>query len=104
MASPAFGELEFLRELADGAGHLVHFVAQRVQALGNVEPVLLALVLGGMMEQSFRQALTLSRGDLTTFVGSPTTATLAVLSVLSLSLPFLLPRLKLLLRGDGQDS
>jgi len=34
-------------------------------------PLVVGLVLGTFMERSFRQALILSRGDLTEFVGSP---------------------------------
>jgi putative tricarboxylic transport membrane protein len=44
-------------------------------------PLVLALVLGGMMEQSFRQAMTLSGGNPKIFVGSVLTISLAALSV-----------------------
>jgi putative tricarboxylic transport membrane protein len=57
-------------------------------------PLVLALVLGGMMEQSFRQAMTISDGDLGIFVGSGITVTLVVLSVISIVLPFILNRFK----------
>jgi len=39
-------------------------------------PLLLGLVLGPMMEENFRRALLLSRGDFTTFVTSPLSASL----------------------------
>jgi putative tricarboxylic transport membrane protein len=51
-------------------------------------------VLGGIMEQSFRQAMTISGGNPKIFLGSTITVTLVVLSVISISLPFILPRLK----------
>jgi putative tricarboxylic transport membrane protein len=46
------------------------------------------------MEQSFRQALTISDGDPMVFVSSPISATLVLMAILSLALPFLIPRLK----------
>ena len=58
-----------------------------------VPPLVLSFVLGGLMEQSFRQALTISDGSLRIFVGSSITVTLLVLSVASLTLPFLISRL-----------
>ena len=59
-----------------------------------VAPMVLSLVLGGIMEQSFRQAMTISGGNPKIFVGSTITVTLVALSALSVALPFLLPRLK----------
>jgi len=44
-------------------------------------PLLLGLVLGPMMEENFRRALLLSRGDFSTFVTRPLSATLLVLSL-----------------------
>ena len=46
MPPPAFGELEFLRQLADRAAHLIDPGGERVQALAHIEPVPLALVRG----------------------------------------------------------
>ncbi len=57
-------------------------------------PMVLSLVLGGIMEQSFRQAMTISGGNPAVFVKSAICQTLVALSVLSVLLPFLLPRLK----------
>jgi putative tricarboxylic transport membrane protein len=57
-------------------------------------PMVLSLVLGGIMEQSFRQAMTISGGNPKIFVGSVICVTLVALSVLSILLPLLLPRLK----------
>ncbi|MBI3041376.1 MAG: tripartite tricarboxylate transporter permease [Betaproteobacteria bacterium] len=59
-----------------------------------VAPMVLSLVLGGMMEQSFRQAMTISGANPKIFVGSAICLVLLALSVLSVALPFLLPRLK----------
>ena len=65
-----------------------------------VAPLVLSLVLGGIMEQSFRQAMTISGGDPVVFVSSGITVTLVVLSVISISMPFILPRLKALKRAS----
>jgi putative tricarboxylic transport membrane protein len=59
-----------------------------------VAPLVLSLVLGGMMEQSFRQAMTISGGDLKIFYGSAITVTLLVMSLISVLLPFIIPRLR----------
>jgi putative tricarboxylic transport membrane protein len=59
-----------------------------------IPPLVLSLVLAGIMEQSFRQALTLSDGSLSVFVGSGISATLVVMSIISLAMPFLIPRLR----------
>jgi putative tricarboxylic transport membrane protein len=59
-----------------------------------VAPMVLSLVLGGIMEQSFRQAMTISGANPIVFVKSPICQTLVALSILSIVLPFLLPRLK----------
>jgi putative tricarboxylic transport membrane protein len=59
-----------------------------------VAPMVLALVLGGIMEQSFRQAMTISGANPIVFVKSPICQTLVALSIISIVLPFLLPRLK----------
>jgi putative tricarboxylic transport membrane protein len=54
-----------------------------------VAPLVLALVLGGTMEQSFRQAMTISSGSPQIFVNSAVTMTLAALSVLVIGLPLI---------------
>ena len=53
-----------------------------------VAPLVLSLVLAGIMEQSFRQAMTLSDGSLAVFAGSGITITLLAMSVASVLLPF----------------
>ncbi|MBI4204867.1 MAG: tripartite tricarboxylate transporter permease [Betaproteobacteria bacterium] len=65
-----------------------------------VAPLVLSLVLGGIMEQSFRQAMTISGGNPKIFLGSTITVTLVVLSVISIALPFVLPRLKALKQSE----
>lgn len=66
-----------------------------------VAPLVLSLVLGGIMEQSFRQAMTISGGDVKVFYGSTITVTLLVMSVISVLLPFIIPKLRAL--GSSGD-
>jgi len=70
---------------------LAGYIASKIQL--PIAPLVLGMVLGGMMEQSFRRALTISSGDLVIFVSSPISATLMVAAVLSLVLPVALPHL-----------
>ena len=67
-----------------------------------VAPLVLSLVLGGMMEQSFRQAMTISGANPKIFFGSAITITLVLMSVISILLPFILPMLKKY-KEDGKD-
>src|SRR4051812_12473140 len=62
-------------------------------------PMVLALVLGGIMEQSFRQAMTISGADPKVFVGSGICITLLVLAVVMVLLPVVLPRLRAMKAG-----
>jgi putative tricarboxylic transport membrane protein len=55
-----------------------------------VAPLVLSLVLGGIMEQSFRQAMTISGGNPKIFWGSTINVTLLVLSVISIATPFIM--------------
>ena len=66
-----------------------------------VAPLVLSLVLGGIMEQSFRQAMTISGGEVKIFYGSVITVTLLLMSVISVLLPFIIPRLRAL--GSSGD-
>jgi putative tricarboxylic transport membrane protein len=59
-----------------------------------VAPLVLSLVLGGMMEQSFRQAMTISGGNPQIFFNSAITMTLVVMSAISVLTPFILARFK----------
>ena len=71
-----------------------------------ITPLVLGLVLGDLLEQSFRQSLTLSDGSLSIFVGSPITVTLLLLSAVSLLWPLVasrIRRLKQLPAGKSSD-
>jgi putative tricarboxylic transport membrane protein len=57
-------------------------------------PMVLSLVLGGTMEQSFRRALTISSGDPTIFVGSITSIVLIAMALASLFLPLISRQIK----------
>lgn len=58
-----------------------------------VTPVILALVLGGILEENFRRALTMSGGDFSIFYTKPISLTLLLMAVLSLGSPLLVNRL-----------
>jgi putative tricarboxylic transport membrane protein len=59
-----------------------------------VAPLVLSLVLGGMMEQSFRQALTISGADYSVFVRSPICIVLLCCSAIALAVPLVAPLLR----------
>jgi putative tricarboxylic transport membrane protein len=59
-----------------------------------VAPLVLSLVLGGIMEQSFRQAMTISGADPGVFVRSPICVLLLVCAAVALSVPLLAPVLR----------
>jgi putative tricarboxylic transport membrane protein len=61
-------------------------------------PLVLALVLGPMMENAFRRSMVIAEGDLSVFVKRPISATFLILSLLILLSPFFLKKGKL--RGD----
>ncbi len=69
-----------------------------------VAPMVLALVLGDMMEQSFRQAMTISGGSPKILIGSTISIVLVALSVVSALLPFVLPKLKAWREGAEADA
>ncbi|MCP3027916.1 tripartite tricarboxylate transporter permease [Halobacillus sp. A5] len=52
-------------------------------------PFILAFILGGMMEQSLRQALTASNGDYSVFVTEPISLTLLIISLLTFVVPMI---------------
>jgi putative tricarboxylic transport membrane protein len=58
-----------------------------------VAPIILALVLGGILEENFRRALIVSGGDYAIFVTQPISALLLVMAALSLMSPYILNRL-----------
>ena len=53
-------------------------------------PFILAFILGGMMEQSFRQALTISNGSLAIFIERPISTVLLLIALASLIVPYFL--------------
>lgn len=61
-------------------------------------PLVLAFVLGRMVEESLRQSLILSRGSLTIFLSRPISAALLLAAFVLILLPFVTPRIKGLLR------
>ncbi|GAA4157858.1 tripartite tricarboxylate transporter permease [Phytohabitans flavus] len=63
-----------------------------------IAPVILGLILGPMMEEQFRRALSLANGDFGVFVSRPLTVVLLSLAVLALVVPYV-PRL--LARGKA---
>lgn len=65
---------------------LIGVVLNRAQI--PIPPLILALIIGYQMEQSFRQVLLVSRGDYGLFFASPIAKSLLALSILSLLLPF----------------
>lgn len=52
-------------------------------------PLILAAIVGNSMEQSFRQTLTISDGDLSAFLNSGVSIVLLILTVLSIAFPFI---------------
>jgi putative tricarboxylic transport membrane protein len=57
-------------------------------------PLVLALVLGPLMEKSLRQALISAQGDVMTFVERPISATLLALAAILFAAPFVKPLLR----------
>jgi putative tricarboxylic transport membrane protein len=47
-------------------------------------PVIIGMILGPLAEQNFRQAMTISQGDMTTFLTRPLSLTLLVLAAIAL--------------------
>ena len=66
-----------------------------------IAPLVLSLVLGTTMEQSFRQAMTISSGDPGIFWSSAITVTLLALSVISVLAPIALGRAKAMRGADA---
>ena len=64
---------------------LLGYVMRRLKY--DSAPLVLALVLGPMMERSFREAMMISKGDLAVFLTRPISATLLTVGVLVMALP-----------------
>jgi putative tricarboxylic transport membrane protein len=57
-----------------------------------VEPLILGLILGGRMEQAYRQALIISQGSNLTFIEKPISLALLLCAVVFLALPIILKK------------
>jgi putative tricarboxylic transport membrane protein len=58
-------------------------------------PMVLALVLGPMLEEALRQSLILSRGDFSIFVSRPVSLGFLIVALLLLAIPIITQRKKL---------
>lgn len=67
-------------------------------------PFILAFVLGDLLEENFRMALTISRGDWMVFFGNPVVVGLLLLAALSVILPNLNKFKKKTKRKDLDES
>ncbi|TFG43424.1 MAG: hypothetical protein E4H48_02425 [Syntrophobacterales bacterium] len=67
----------------------------------DLAPLVLALVLGPMMERSFREAMMISRGDLSIFLNRPIAGTILLVGVLVLLGPILIAWIKPLIIRAG---
>jgi putative tricarboxylic transport membrane protein len=77
--------------LAAGAGLLGYYLRRNKYP---IEPLILGLILGGRMEQAYRQALIISKGSNLIFFTKPISLTLLVGAVLFLFLPTFLAKAK----------
>lgn len=68
-----------------------------------IAPLVLAIIVGGDMEQNFRMALTSSNGSLSIFFSSGISITLIVLTVLSLFYPIVINKFKKKSRNDDKE-
>jgi putative tricarboxylic transport membrane protein len=75
--------------LAAGAGLLGYYLRRNKYP---IEPLILGLILGGRMEQAYRQSLIISKGSNLIFLAKPISLALLVGAVLFLFLPSLLAR------------
>jgi putative tricarboxylic transport membrane protein len=66
-------------------------------------PLVLAFVLGRMVEESLRQSLVLSRGSLMIFLSRPISAAFLVAAAVVVLVPFVAPRFKRPVRITGDD-
>lgn len=70
---------------------LAGFIMKKVNI--PTAPLILAVIVGNTMEQSFRQAIRISDGDLGIFVGSTLALSLIVITVLSILFPIIKEKL-----------
>ena len=59
-----------------------------------IEPLILGLILGGRMEQAYRQALIISKGSLAIFLEKPISLSLLICALLFMLLPTILAKSK----------
>lgn len=79
---------------------IVGYVFEKVDI--PLAPLVLSVVLGSLLEQSFRRALTISGGSLDIFWHSPICMVLLALSVVSLAFPLMAPRLARYFRSENE--
>jgi putative tricarboxylic transport membrane protein len=87
--SLSYSEVDLL--LTGGAGLLGYYMRMHKYP---IEPLVLGLILGGRMEQAYRQALIISKGSLAIFLERPISLGLLIAAVLFLMLPTLLAKSK----------
>ncbi len=86
--------------LMTGFGLLGYFLRRLKYDLA---PLVLALVLGPMMERSFREAMMISRGDLGVFIHRPISGSILAVGLLVVVAPAILQRVRALLgRAPGR--
>ena len=61
----------------------------------DAAPLVLAVVLGPMLEEAFRQSLMLSKGDFSIFISRPLSLAFLVVAVLLVIIPIVTQRKKL---------
>lgn len=69
-----------------------------------IAPLVLAIIVGGDMEQNFRMALTSSNGSLSIFFSSGISITLLILTILSLFYPLLINKFKKKSSSDDDEA
>jgi putative tricarboxylic transport membrane protein len=87
--SLSYSEVDLL--LTGGAGLLGYYMRMHKYP---IEPLVLGLILGGRMEQAYRQALIISKGSLLVFLERPISLGLLIAAVLFLMLPTILAKSK----------
>jgi putative tricarboxylic transport membrane protein len=75
--------------LTGGAGLLGYYMRKNRYP---IEPLILGLILGGRMEQAYRQALIISRGSPLIFLQKPISLTLLLCALIFLLLPTILEK------------
>ena len=71
---------------------LLGYLLRRLQY--DLSPLVLAMVLGPMMERSFREAMMISQGDLFVFLTRPIAGTILLVGALAMLVPILIVWIK----------